>query len=259
MKKIKDKNINKNIKFTGKMKIYMQWPLWLTLLLVLATVCMFTISWKSGLFMSVVTGIYALAAWLFSISGQKDIFGELVTFAAHYGQVQKKLLKTFQIPYALMDENGRLIWMNEAFMEVTGKEKDYHKSITTIFSQITKESFAEEDENTILEYHVTLEERSYRAQVQQISFANIEKGKELEELEEFTQHLMAIYLFDETELNRYIKENKEQRFVAGLIYIDNYEEALESVEEVRQSLLVALIERKINKYIAAYGGIVRRG
>ena len=260
MKKIKEQNKNttKNIKFTGKMKVYMQWPLWLTLILVLSTVVMCTISWKSGIFMAIVTVIYALAAWLFAMGGQKDIFGELVTFAAHYGQVQKKLLKTFQIPYALMDENGRLIWMNEAFMEVTGKEKDYHKSITTIFSQITKESFAEEDENTILEYHVTLEERSYRAQVQQISFAGIEKGKELSELEELTQHLMAIYLFDETELNRYIKENKEQRFVAGLIYIDNYEEALESVEEVRQSLLVALIERKINKYIAAYGGIVRR-
>ena len=69
---------------------------------------------------------------------------------------------------------------------------------------------------------------------------------------------MAVYLFEERELKRYIKENKEQRFVAGLIYIDNYDEALESVEEVRQSLLVALIERKINKYISGFGGIVRR-
>lgn len=38
--------------------------------------------------------------------------------------------------------------------------------------------------------------------------------------------------------------------VAGLIYLDNYDEALESVEEVRRSLLTALIDRKINKYIS---------
>ena len=256
MKKINKKS--KNTKFAGKLKIYMQWSLWLTILLCLGTVAMFTLSVKAGTLMILITVIYAFVAWLLCVGGQKDILGELVAFATHYGQVQKRLLKTFCIPYALMDENGRLIWMNEAFMEATGKTKDYHKSITTIFPQITKESFAEEDENTILEYHVTYEDHCYKAQLQQISFKDISKGKELAELEEYTQHLMAVYLFDETELNRYIKENKEQRFVAGLIYIDNYDEALESVEEVRQSLLVALIERKINKYISAYGGIVRR-
>lgn len=45
--------------------------------------------------------------------------------------------------------------------------------------------------------------------------------------------------------------------IAGLIYIDNYDEVMESVEEVRQSLLVALIDRKINKYIGDVDGIVK--
>ena len=256
--KIQSKNTIKNKKFTGKMKIYMQWPVWMTILLLLGCIPMFTISVKAGCFMAILTVFYAMVAWLLCAGSQKDILGELITFATHYGQIQKKLLKQFYIPYALMDENGRLIWMNEAFMEMTGKTKDFHKSITSIFPQITKESFAGEDEDTILEYHVHFEERDYKAQLQQVSFKNMEKSKELEDIEELTQHLMAVYLFDETELNYYIKENKEQRFVAGLIYIDNYDEALESVEEVRQSLLVALIERKINKYISGFGGIVRR-
>ena len=256
--KIQSKNTIKNKKFTGKMKIYMQWPVWMTILLLLGCIPMFTISVKAGCFMAILTVFYAVVAWLLCAGSQKDILGELITFATHYGQIQKKLLKQFYIPYALMDENGRLIWMNEAFMEMTGKTKDFHKSITSIFPQITKESFAGEDEDTILEYHAHFEERDYKAQLQQVSFKNMEKSKELEDIEELTQHLMAVYLFDETELNYYIKENKEQRFVAGLIYIDNYDEALESVEEVRQSLLVALIERKINKYISGFGGIVRR-
>ncbi len=252
------KNKKSNIKFTGKFKIYMQWPVWMTILLVLGTVAMFTLSVKAGILMVILTIGYGVIAWLISAGSQKDIFGELITFATHYGQIQKKLLKNFHIPYALMDENGRLIWMNEAFMDVTGKGKDYHKSITTIFPQITKESFTDETEDTILEYYVEYEEHFYKAQLQQISFSNLEHGEELDGIEEISQHMMALYLFDETELNRLIKENKEQRFVTGLIYIDNYDEALESVEEVRQSLLVALIERKINKYISGYGGIVRR-
>lgn len=46
--------------------------------------------------------------------------------------------------------------------------------------------------------------------------------------------------------------------VAGLIYIDNYEEALESVEDVKRSLLAALIERKINQFAANIDGIVKK-
>lgn len=260
MKKMKKskKNTTKDIRFTGKMKIYMQWPVWMTLLLLLASVGIFMISVKAGIVMFLVTAVYFGISWLLCVGSQKDIFGDLVTFATQYGQVQKKLLQNFHIPYALLDETGRILWMNEVFMEVTGKTKDYHKSITTIFSQITRESFEDEDEDTILEYHVEYEEHYFKALVQQIGFSNLAEENDLIEMDGDSQHLLAVYLFDETELNRYIRENKEQRFVAGLIYIDNYDEALESVEEVRQSLLVALIERKINKYISGYGGIVRR-
>ena len=63
---------------------------------------------------------------------------------------------------------------------------------------------------------------------------------------------------DVTELNEYIRSNEDQKLVAGLIYIDNYDEVMESVEEVRQSLLVALIDRKINQYMSINDGIVKK-
>ena len=50
----------------------------------------------------------------------------------------------------------------------------------------------------------------------------------------------------------------DQKLVVGLIYIDNYEEVLQSVEDVRASLLAALIDRKINKFVANIDGIVRK-
>ncbi len=56
----------------------------------------------------------------------------------------------------------------------------------------------------------------------------------------------------------YDQENEEQRMVAGLVYIDNYDEVIDSVEEVRQSLLMALVDRKINQYIAKVDGIVKK-
>ena len=41
----------------------------------------------------------------------------------------------------------------------------------------------------------------------------------------------------------------------GYCYIDNYEEAMETLEDVRKSLLAALVDRKVSKYVASYDGI----
>ena len=43
-----------------------------------------------------------------------------------------------------------------------------------------------------------------------------------------------------------------------MAYLDNYEEALESVEDVRRSLLIALIDRKITKYFSNFDGLVKK-
>ena len=70
--------------------------------------------------------------------------------------------------------------------------------------------------------------------------------------------LIALYLFDETEIVACRRENREQRMIVGLLYIDNYEEAMESIDEVGRSLLSALIDRKINKYFQNIDAIVRK-
>lgn len=48
------------------------------------------------------------------------------------------------------------------------------------------------------------------------------------------------------------------KLIVGLLYIDNYEEALDNVDEVRSSLLLALIDRKVNKYMQAMDAIVKK-
>lgn len=97
-----------------------------------------------------------------------------------------------------------------------------------------------------------------RAEIQCVSVEGFSETEQLLEIPEEKEYFIAIHLQDVTELNRYIRANEEQRLVAGLVYIDNYEEVMESVEEVRQSLLVALIDRKINQYIADFSGIVKK-
>ena len=46
--------------------------------------------------------------------------------------------------------------------------------------------------------------------------------------------MIAAYIFDQTMLKMYMEQNENQRMVVGLIYIDNYEELLDNVDEVKQ-------------------------
>ena len=105
---------------------------------------------------------------------------------------------------------------------------------------------------------VTYRERSYQAELRKVSLEGFSEKEELLQIPEEQEYFVAVSLRDVTELNAYIRENEDQRMIAGLIYIDNYDEVMESVEEVRQSLLVALIDRKINKYIGDVDGIVKK-
>ena len=65
-------------------------------------------------------------------------------------------------------------------------------------------------------------------------------------------------MFDETDVNMYLQKLNDEQFVAGLIYIDNYEEALESIDDVRRSLFIGLIDKRVNKYFATGAAVVRK-
>lgn len=248
--------MRRGVKFKGQLKLYMRWPMFLIVLLLAMNVAMYALDKRAGILMTIFVCIYAAIVVVLYYYNKQIFVNEMINFATGYGQIQKKLLQELEIPYTLLDENGRVIWMNTAFKDLVGKNKDYKKSITNLFPTITKDKFPVNEEATKL--HISVDTADYRVEMHKIMMEHIAESVSLLETEEFEGYLIAVYLFDETELNRYIKANKEQQLVAGLIYIDNYDEVIEGVEEVRSSLLVALIDRKINKYISGIDGIVKK-
>ena len=94
--------------------------------------------------------------------------------------------------------------------------------------------------------------------MKRISLKDMASNSEIFQEPNYKGYLIALYLYDETALKIALRENDNQSLAVGMIYLDNYEESLESVEEVRRSLLIALIDRKINKYIASLDGIAKK-
>ncbi len=109
-----------------------------------------------------------------------------------------------------------------------------------------------------VELEVSFKDRDYQVELRRVSVEGFSEKEELLQIPEEKEFFIAVYMRDVTELNAYIRENEEQRMIAGLIYIDNYDEVMESVEEVRQSLLVALLTGKSTNISAMWTVLSRR-
>ena len=230
--------------------------MFMTILLICMNVVIYMDDILSGVMFSIFTAIYFVVSLIVYVRNKPVLVNELINFATQYGTVQRQLLNEFEIPYALLDYNAKILWVNEQFTELTGKDKKYHKSITTIFPSLTKE-FLQKNEGSE-SVSLKLKDQDFRVSLKRIYFEELNSVDSLVTLDESNEYLTAVYLFDETEKNRYMRENQEQKMVAGLVYIDNYDEALDSIEDVKRSLLVALIDRKVNKYFTELDALVRK-
>lgn len=244
------------IKFKGKMAVFFNWPVIITAVLAALNVGVYFYDVKSGLFVTAFIAINAAVSGIMYYINTPHIQREVVDFATEYSTVQKKLLNEFEIPYVLLDSVGKVMWLNEKFSEMTGVDKKYHKSIASLFPTITKEYLQKNENGT--ETEVTFEERDYRVAIHRVTFEAIMGAMPNLEEQFENEYMIALCFFDETELNQYKQENIDQKQVAALVYIDNYDEALESIEDVKRSLLAALIDRKVSQYFSNVDGLVRK-
>lgn len=245
---------NKNMRLKGQLRMYMQWPLIMTILLLAMNIWMYMTDQKAGLTMTVFVIIYAMIVGLLYFYNRSLILADLIQFSTQYKGIQNTLLKELTVPYAIILEDGHILWKNDRFSEIVdGREKFIQK----IIPELNKGIFPKDDE-TRNELEITYKERDYQVELRRISLEGFSESERMQQIPKEKEYFIALYMRDVTELNSYIRENEDQRLIAGLIYIDNYDEVMESVEEVRQSLLVALIDRKINKYIDDVDGIVKK-
>lgn len=246
------------VKLKGRMKSYLQSSLYLGFLLAVVDILVYMLDYRAGLVVTAFLIFYFAIVLSMMFYNKPVIMNELISFATQYGQIQRRLLRDLELPHALLDDAGKVIWTNIAFERLTHQEKGYRKSVTTLFPTITKDELPGRDGEDEIECRVEYENGNYVAKLKKISLKEMAENSDIIEAKGYDGYLIALYLFDETALQIALKEVDDQSLAVALIYLDNYEEALESVEEVRRSLLIALIDRKVNKYIAALDGICKK-
>ncbi|MBQ1526377.1 MAG: DHH family phosphoesterase [Lachnospiraceae bacterium] len=244
------------IRLKGQIRSYVQWPLRFSVLIIAFNILMYTVDVKAGLYTSAFAVLYILIALILYFRSKTIVINDFISFATQYGQVQRQLLRDLEIPYALLDETGRIVWSNEEFENILHIKKNSQKSISSLFPEFGKKLPLREEDQIVMS--LRFEARDFRITAKKVSVkAMIGDSPVTEELDN-DSYLVAFFLFDETDVRSLRKELEDEKPAVGLVYIDNYDEAMESVEDVRRSLLSALVDRQINKTMAENNALVKK-
>lgn len=105
----------KRIRLKGRIRTYIQFTLYLGLLLLAIDAAVFMLDFRAGLLTFGFTIFYFAITLTLYFYNKPIIMNELISFATEYGQIQRKLLRDLELPYALLDDSGKVIWTNIAF------------------------------------------------------------------------------------------------------------------------------------------------
>ena len=224
------------------LRSYLRWPMIPAALSILAACCAFFFDRRAGM----AVAVFALITFAFCLrllfSARKNVMKAVVNFAVATDELQKRLSDDMDVPYAFVDRGGMILWQNRAMKTILKDQKKNPKNVEEMFPEFSLTELMKIGETE--DYHLSMGGLRYRVRFTRTG--------------EATDRIFAMYLYDETEVITLRDQINSDRLVAGLIYLDNYEEAMESVEEVRRSLLTAMIDRKIVRHFDGMQAIIRK-
>ncbi len=221
------------------LKYYLKWPVAVIGILIFMSACIHLVNKKAGVvmvFMVIVTGIILLTFYYHT----KDNFERAVAgYAMNIEDIRKRMLDELDMPYAVTDKSGGFVWRNQKFNKIIEGDRKAGRNIRNMFPELKWDEIGQS-----YKFNSTYKDRKYKIIIKDVLFNEVET--------------YAFCLYDESEYAALKEITDKKEMVVGLIYLDNYDEAMESVEAVKSSLLIALIDRKINQYIFQYEGILKR-
>ena len=244
-------------RYKGSLRMHWRWSVILALSLLILDIVLLVREPHAGYIALIFSGVYFLVILLFYLYYRPRILQEAMDFALRYGLVQSRVLEEMEMPAALIEPDGRVLWLNDSLCALTERRRTYRKNISVIFPELNRGTMPvagwERD------VKVAYGDRDLRAHIQRIPMDEVlDDTSFIERVGEEAAYLYMVCFFDETQLNKVIRENRDRRPVVALCYIDNYAEVVDRTDEVNQSLLNVLVERRINKYFTSRGGLVKK-
>lgn len=232
---------------------YILWPLIFVLIFLLLSGYAYTVDTDLAVILTIVAFLNLIIFVVMFYLGQNRILKATMNMSLQVSEVQKDHLVHFDLPHCILDGTGRIMWFNDAFYDMLEDPKLLEKNIHTYFSGISSDQFPSYEEP--VEKMISHQDKDYRVVFHKHQL-DVNQSALVQDISDF--FYFSLYFYDVTNEHQLMRVNEEQKAVIGYIYVDNYDEVLSSIEDVRRPLLIALIDRNLNKFTTSVNGVLRK-
>lgn len=215
-----------------------------------------------GLIYIVIAGLINLYIYFIN---NRMLDSELVKYAQSFGEIQGNIINDMTLPFAIISEDGHMLWSNKEFLNIISSKKAAKRNISNVFADITPRSFP--GLNKDVTFQETLGDKVYKVVLKRIPMRSVENDDESDSEEDARlpfdkiaaiDSCVLMTVYDYTDFYVLERKVKDENLIVGLMYIDNYEETFTANDDVTQTLSVAITERRINSFMSNIDAISRK-
>ena len=237
----------------GNIYVYLNWPLILSAYLLVAVAVIYFMNRTAGFALALFILPYIIFLLYMRLTKYSDLSTSLMKAAEEISKKQRLYFDKLDYPYAIIDDEGIILWGNDKFLDIS-KDMALQKNVKFFFPEINKElldSIGDEKVDLVL----SCDAKKYKARLRTIKISEVD-----EKVSAFNNddRYIMMFLSDETEYYNLIKDYDDNKQVTGYIYIDNYYEISESMEDSKASMLIAMVDRKLTRYISYNSGVLKK-
>ena len=144
----------------------------------------------------------------------KRFRSKVIEVGAQIDSDYQQYMKQWEYPYAILTDQLRIVWCNDAFRHLTGQDDGAGKSLADLKIDWGKEK---PEWDPIIK-QIQRGDSYFRAEMNQIRLRGV---KDMENSADYTQ-LYSLSLKNVTREVVLEQENLDQQSVVGLFYVDNY-------------------------------------
>ena len=209
--------MKQDVKLRGRLRTYLSWPIFLCLLLILMVVQLFIEDRKAGWIGFGYLVVFFLISMILRFTGHRKLRRDLIHFASTYGEMQMKVMTELTVPFAILSEEGQLLWGNDAFIRVVVNKKAARRNIANVFPEITEDRLPEQGQDAVI--HVRTEEHYYRAILNVVTDEDGETAEHIMPMDLIldTKKLISMFLYDETEVIQAEEKREAENLIVGLL------------------------------------------
>ncbi len=159
--------------------------------------------------------------------------------------VAKEVEYNTPVPTVVTDEDMKIVWYNNMFIEILDKKDFLNKKLVDYIKDFDIEEIMKENPKTL-----SFNNHYYHVKVEVIKRRN--------EVTSEMDNYYTIFFIDVTEKVELKNKYEESKIVLGYVYIDNYEEITNSIEDTKRPMLFGLVSRNLQKYIKELDGSIKQ-